>query len=96
MTRRGKEQRRPQNVAKVMVGFRCAPVTPPKAMVNSARAKKLVKLPTTGPMKAALSKFPSCAVGGVGMTPGDRLEKMVMYTSMSVPVMVSLRIRRMM
>ena len=61
-----------------MVGFRCAPVTAPKAIVNRVRNRKLERAPTRGPMKAALSNWPNWAVGGVGITFGDSADQRVM------------------
>ncbi len=51
-----------KNVAMVMVGFKCAPDTAPKEKVNRVMRNQLVMPPTRGPMKAALSKGPSCEV----------------------------------
>lgn len=74
MTIRGSEQRRAKKVAIVMVGFRCAPVTAPKLNMNRVRKTKLLMPPTRGPMNAALSKGPNCAVGGVGRISGEEPE----------------------
>jgi len=51
----------------VIVGFKCAPETAPKEKMNSVMRNQFVIPPSNGPMNAALSKGPSCAVGGEGI-----------------------------
>lgn len=61
----------------VIVGFKYAPDTAPKEKVNRVMRNQFVMPPTMGPMKAALSNGPNCAVGRTGITDGERLIQIV-------------------